>query len=99
MSDEEQLDAQQLAMLVKRLDRQRRARDAAVSISEQATGVLYEKQQHLKLLQAVAVAANESPSLDDALQAAVDQVCAHLACPVGHAYLAIGTTSILALSD
>jgi len=100
MSDEENLDAQQLAMLVKRLDRQRRARNAADAISEQATGELtYDRQQHLKLLQAVAVAANESPSLDDALQAAVDEVCAYFRFPVGHAYLAIGNSSILALSD
>jgi diguanylate cyclase (GGDEF)-like protein/PAS domain S-box-containing protein len=96
---EEQLDAQELAMLVKRLDRQRRAREAAESISEQATGVLYDKHEHLKLLQAVAVAANESPSLDDALQATVDQMCTHLGWPVGHAYLSIGATSILTLTD
>src|SRR5471032_1330368 len=100
MSDEENLDAQQLAMLVKRLDRQRRARNAADAISEQATGELtHDRQQYLKLLQAVAVAANESPSLDDALQAAIDEVCAYFGFPVGHAYLAIGNSSILALSD
>jgi hypothetical protein len=69
MADEEQFDAHEIATLVKRLDRQRRAREAAESISEHATGVLYDKQQHVKLLQSVAVAANESPSLDDALQA------------------------------
>jgi diguanylate cyclase (GGDEF)-like protein/PAS domain S-box-containing protein len=99
MADDEQIDAQELAMLVKRLDRQRRARVAADAISDQATGALYDKQQHLKMLQAVAVAANESPSLDDALQAVVDQLCTHLGWPVGHAYLAIGTTSVLTLSD
>jgi len=99
MAEDEQFDALEIATLVKRLDRQRRARDAAESISEHATGVLYDKQQHLKLLQSVAVAANESPSLDDALQATVDQMSTHLGWPVGHAYLAIGTTSILTLSD
>ena len=99
MNHGDDTDAQELAMLVRRLDRQRRARQAADAISEHATGVLYDKQQHIKLLQAVAVAANESPSLDDALQAAVDQICTHLGWPVGHAYLAIGTTSILTLSD
>ncbi|HUP50643.1 MAG TPA: EAL domain-containing protein [Thermoanaerobaculia bacterium] len=99
MADDEQLDAQELAMLVKRLDRQRRARVAADAISDHATGAFYDKQQHLKVLQAVAIAANESPSLDDALQATVDQLCTHLGWPVGHAYLAIGTTSLLALSD
>ncbi|HUP45590.1 MAG TPA: EAL domain-containing protein [Thermoanaerobaculia bacterium] len=99
MADDDQLDAQELAMLVKRLDRQRRARVAAEAISDSSTGALYDKRQHLKLLQTVAIAANESPSLDDALQAAVDQICTILGWPVGHAYLAIGTTSVLALSD
>ena len=99
MPKDEQIDAQELAMLVKRLDRQRRARVAADAISEQATGVLYDRQQHLRLLQAVAVAANESSSLDDALQATVDQFCAHLGWPIGHAYLAIGATPLLTLSD
>src|SRR6059058_1813783 len=99
MSDAEQIDVQELAMLVRRLDRQRRARLAADAISEQATGVLYDKQQHLKLLQGIAVAANESPSLDDALQTAVDHICTHLGWPVGHAYLSVGSTSIVALRD
>jgi diguanylate cyclase (GGDEF)-like protein/PAS domain S-box-containing protein len=99
MPDDEQLDAHELAQLVKRLDRQRRARTAAEAISDQATGVLYAKQQHLKLLQTVAIAANESPSFDDALESAVDAICTHLGWPVGHAYLAIGTTSVLTLSD
>jgi diguanylate cyclase (GGDEF)-like protein/PAS domain S-box-containing protein len=99
MAEDEQFDAQELAMLVKRLDRQRRAKVAADAISDHATGILYDKHQHLKLLQAVAVAANESPSLDDALQSTVDQISMHFRWPVGHGYLAIGTTSILTLSD
>ncbi|HKR64353.1 MAG TPA: diguanylate cyclase, partial [Thermoanaerobaculia bacterium] len=99
MADGDEIDVQELAMLVRRLDRQRRARTAADAIAEHATGDLYDKQQHLKLLQTVAVAANESRSLDEALQAAVDQICSHFHWPVGHAYLAIGATSILTLSD
>jgi diguanylate cyclase (GGDEF)-like protein/PAS domain S-box-containing protein len=99
MSEEKETDSEELATLIKRLDRQRRARLAADAISEQATGVLYDKQQHLKLLQGIAVAANESSSLDDALQSAVDHICTHLGWPVGHAYLAVGATNIVVLSD
>src|SRR2546423_14638925 len=99
MADAEQIDVQELAMLVRRRDRQRRARLAADAMSEQASGALYDKQRHLRLLQAVGVACNESRSLNEALQAAVDQMCAHFEWPVGHAYLAVGTTSVLALSD
>ena len=97
MADNEPTDAEELAQLVKRLDRHRRARVATDAISEHATGELYDQQQHIRLLQAVAVAANESSSLDDALLSAVDQVCTQIGWPVGHAYLAI--TEILALSD
>jgi diguanylate cyclase (GGDEF)-like protein/PAS domain S-box-containing protein len=99
MIDDQETDSEELATLIKRLDRQRRARLAADAISEQATGVLYDKQQHLKLLQGIAVASNESLSLDDALQSAVDHICTNLGWPVGHAYLAVGATSIVTLSE
>jgi diguanylate cyclase (GGDEF)-like protein/PAS domain S-box-containing protein len=97
VAENDPTDAEELAQLVKRLDRQRRARQATEAISEQSTRALYEKQEHLRLLQAVAIAANESSSLDDALLSAVDQICTQLGWPVGHAYLTI--TQILALSD
>jgi diguanylate cyclase (GGDEF)-like protein/PAS domain S-box-containing protein len=97
LADNEPTDAEELAQLVKRLDRHRRARVATDAISEHATGELYDQQHHIRLLQAVAVAANESSSLDDALLSAVDQACTQIGWPVGHAYLAI--TEILALSD
>jgi PAS domain S-box-containing protein len=97
LPDQEHDDSEELAQLVKRLDRHRRARVATDAISEHATGALYDQQHHIRLLQAVAIAANESSSLDDALLSAVDQVCMQLGWPLGHAYLAI--TKILALSD
>jgi len=95
--DNDPTDAEELAQLVKRLDRHRRARQATDAISEHSTRALYDNQQHLRLLQAVAIAANESSSLDDALLSAVDQICTQLGWPVGHAYLTI--TQILVLSD
>ena len=95
--DHDPTDSEELAQLVKRLDRHRRARQATDAISEQSTRALYDNQQHLRLLQAVAIAANESSSLDDALLSAVDQICTQLGWPVGHAYLTI--TEILVLSD
>jgi diguanylate cyclase (GGDEF)-like protein/PAS domain S-box-containing protein len=99
MVDHNDVETQELALLVKRLDRQRRARLAAEAISEQATRALYEKQQHLMLLQAAAVAANESSSFLDAVQAAVDQVCLQMHWPVGHVYLPVGASSLLTLGD
>lgn len=42
----------------------------------------------LKLLEGVAVAANEASSLETALQVAIEQICRLIGWPVGHAYLA-----------
>jgi diguanylate cyclase (GGDEF)-like protein/PAS domain S-box-containing protein len=99
MADRDDLGSEELALLVKRLDRQRRARLAAEAISEQATRALYEKQQHLLLLQATAVAANESTSFLDAVQAVVDQVCMQMHWPLGHVYLPVGASALLSLGD
>jgi signal transduction histidine kinase len=41
----------------------------------------------LELLQMVTAAANEAPSPEDALQHAVEQICAYTGWPVGHVYL------------
>jgi PAS domain S-box-containing protein len=49
--------------------------------------VLREQSALVQLLQDVAVASNEALTVDDALQACLDRVCAHTGWPVGHAYL------------
>ncbi|MBI1916012.1 MAG: PAS domain-containing protein [Planctomycetes bacterium] len=54
---------------------------------KQAEEALRQKSALLKLLQVAAVAANEASTLEDALQAVLDQVCAHTGWPVGHAYV------------
>jgi len=41
----------------------------------------------LELLQAIALAANDAPTVGEAVQICLDRVCAHLGWPVGHAYL------------
>ena len=48
---------------------------------------LLREREFLHLLQAVAVAANEARTLEEALQRALDEVCAYTHWPVGHAYL------------
>jgi PAS domain S-box-containing protein len=52
--------------------------------SEQA---LRQKTAFVELLHSVAAAANESATLDEALQICIDRVCAHTDWPVGHVYL------------
>src|SRR5438309_43269 len=44
----------------------------------------------LRLLNAIAVAANEADSVDDALQRALDEVCAYTGWAVGHVYVPDG---------
>jgi predicted signal transduction protein with EAL and GGDEF domain len=76
-----------LKRVEKRLQRERLARCEVEEIAERTTRALYDKQQELVLLEAVVLASNESANVEDALQGAVDAVCAHTGWPVGHAYL------------
>lgn len=46
---------------------------------------------YVRLLQEVAVAANESETIDDAIQVCLNRVCAHTGWPVGHARLLTNT--------
>ena len=52
-----------------------------------ADAALREKTAQVTLLHAVATAANEATSVDQAIQACLDKVCAHTGWPVGHAYV------------
>jgi diguanylate cyclase (GGDEF)-like protein/PAS domain S-box-containing protein len=49
--------------------------------------LLRRERAFLELLQGVAVAANEARTVDEAIQRALDGVCAYLGWPVGHAYV------------
>ena len=81
------MSAAALGVTERRLRRERLARREAEEIAERTTRALYDKQQELVLLEAVVLASNESSTVEDALQGAVDAVCAHTGWPVGHAYL------------
>ena len=70
-----------LEVIEKRLRRERRARGEAEEIAERTTRALYDKQQELVLLEAVVAASNESSTVEDAIQGAVDAVCAHTTWP------------------
>jgi signal transduction histidine kinase len=76
-----------LERLRRRLAREQAIRREAEAIAERATRELYARQRELELMRAVAAAANEAESIDEALRAAVDLVCAHANWPVGHAYM------------
>jgi len=64
-----------------------------ISQLELAQQSLRRKATFMELLQVVAVAANESTSVEMALQFALDRVCEHTGWPVGHVYLCSPKTS------
>jgi diguanylate cyclase (GGDEF)-like protein len=75
------------ATIEKRLQRERLARHEAEQIAELTTRALYDKQQELVMLEAVVAATNVSSTLEEALEGAVNAICAHTGWPVGHAYM------------
>ena len=77
----------ELAKLQRRLDRERRSRAEAERIAEDGLRALYEKQNQLQLLEEIAVAASQAHSVREAMQFAVDRVCAFTGWPLGHVYL------------
>lgn len=83
---EQNLD-QELIKLRRRVDRERTARMDAEAIAERGLRELYEKQQQLELLEAIAVTANQATSVRDVLQFGITRICSFTGWPLGHAYL------------
>jgi hypothetical protein len=75
----------ELKKLNRRLERERKSRLDAEVIAEKGLRELYEKQQQLQVLEKIAVAANESASVRDALRFALSTVCQYTGWSVGHA--------------
>ena len=91
---------QTVARLEARVARERAAREEAEVIAERSLRHLYANQERLKMLQRVAVTANEVTDFETTLQETLDAVCAHTGWPVGHVYLpAPEDPSRLASSD
>jgi GAF domain-containing protein len=86
MRETTDLSESQVQRLLKRLDREQRARAESEAIAEKALGDLYRRQKEVKLLQTIAVAANQTSIVQSAMQFAIDAVCAHTGWPVGHVY-------------
>ncbi len=81
--------SREVAKLERRLARERSSRLEAEAIAERGLRDLYEQQQRLRLLEAVAVAANQTTSVQDIMHFAVKTVCEFMQWPLGHAYLVI----------
>ena len=79
-----------LRRLTKRLERERRARLQAEAIAEQGLRELFDRQQELLLLEAIAESANTAPSVEAAMTDALRIICQYTGWPVGHAWLSAG---------
>jgi hypothetical protein len=88
----EKIEATDQDRLSKRLAREQRARAESETLAERALRELYNRRKDVQLLQRIAVAANQTTSIDDALQVALDEVCLHTRWPVGHVYMVKETT-------
>ncbi|MDB5458383.1 MAG: hypothetical protein JWO72_124 [Caulobacteraceae bacterium] len=82
-SRETQLEAE-IRRLERRLERERRAREAAEAIGESGMRELYQRQRVLRLLETIATASNEDQPLQDALRFALSQICLFMNWAVGH---------------
>ncbi len=78
----------EVAGLKRRLERERASRAEAERIAELGLRDLYRQQQQLQLLEAIAVASNQTSSVSDVLQFAITQVCEFEDLPMGHVYMA-----------
>ncbi|HTU31585.1 MAG TPA: EAL domain-containing protein [Solirubrobacteraceae bacterium] len=67
--------------------RERAARIEAEQLAERTTRELYDRQQELALLAAVATAANRARTAEQALEHLLPALCVHLDCPISLAWL------------
>lgn len=86
---------QEIARLQRRLQRERRMRLESEQMAGRTKAALSDRQRELELLEAVATASNEATSLQQALQVAIDRLCAQARWPVGHAYIVSGSQRLV----
>lgn len=74
----------ELARLSRRLKREETARREAETIAERGLRDLYQRQQEIELLEAVADAANQAAHVDDVMAFTVQEICRYTQWPIGH---------------
>jgi PAS domain-containing protein len=85
--DDRALLERSLDLSSQELLKRNRQLEKAKEASEAAEEALREKTQFLELNQIITAAADEATKVEDIMQTALDQVCAHTEWPVGHAYI------------
>lgn len=88
-------DMDDVVRLQRRIERERAARQEAENIAEANIRTLYDRQNDIQLLRAVAVAANEASSVTDAMQVALGLVCEHSGWPIGHVFFVDDTRRLV----
>ena len=78
---------EEIQKLKRRAERDRRARLESEAIAERGLRDLYEKKVQIELLGAIAVVANESTGVDDAMRFALAKICQTTGWTLGHAYV------------
>ncbi len=78
--------SEEIRRLQRRLDRERAARLEAEAIAEAGMRRLFEHQQRLELLQAIASAANSMEDPREAFRFATERICAHSGFTIGHVW-------------
>ena len=78
---------EELQKLKRRAERDRKARLEAEAIAEGGLRELYEKKVQIELLGAIAVVANESTGVEEALRFALAKICQTTGWTLGHAYV------------
>jgi signal transduction histidine kinase/ActR/RegA family two-component response regulator len=78
--------SEEIRRLQRRLDRERAARLEAEAIAEAGMRRLFEHQQRLELLQAIATAANSMEDPREAFRFAIERICAHSGFTIGHVW-------------
>ncbi|HEV2264869.1 MAG TPA: ATP-binding protein [Stellaceae bacterium] len=79
-------NADETAQLRRRLERERKARHEAETLSEHGLRELYERKQQLELLEKIATASNQAETAASALRLAMTEVCNFTGWQVGHVY-------------
>lgn len=77
----------------RRFSRERQARLQAEAIAEQGLRDLFQRQQEIQLLGAIAEAANSARTVADAMKSALDAICSYMSWPIGR-YCAVVTDSV-----
>ena len=77
-----------ISLLEERLERERTARVEAERTADDTIRDLYERQCEFQLLRAVAFAANDAQSIEEAMRASLESICRNAGFAVGHVFFA-----------